>query len=191
MWPWRQPAPYVVGTLRSPVSVTLRAAAPAAPTVINPAGSGTGASFEIAPAVDGAAKYVVTPYKNGVAQAPMEVTGTAVSLATADVGGADAYSFTVAAKTSAGEVGPTTRVPDTGFLAVGTPLRPTSATATGGIGLVTLSFMCVGGAQPNTRGGCSAGPRAHLPPACSILRAGLPSDDCPLPLPVHLVPQCP
>ena len=88
--------------------------------MINPAGFNTGASFTIDPAVVGATKYVVTPYKNGVAQTAIEVTGTAVSLTTAQVGGDGSYHFTVAAKTSADDVGPTTRVPTTGFLAVGT-----------------------------------------------------------------------
>ena len=89
-----------------------------------------------------AAKYVVTPYKNGVAQAVIDVTGPAVSLATAAVGGADEYYFTVAAVTSGGASSAATRVPSgTDTLKVGTPLAPTGVTATSGeVGKATLSF---------------------------------------------------
>ena len=116
------------------------------PVISNIVKGPTGASFDFA-AVPKAAQYVITRYKNGVAQTPtitrLPSDPKAVSFTLAAPTDADAYSWQVVAVTAGG----VQSVPGTtGSLKVGVPLAPTGVTATGGVGKGDLQFRCASAA---------------------------------------------
>jgi hypothetical protein len=88
--------------------------------------------------------YIITPYKAGVAQAPMPFS-TATTQTVGGLTNATSYTFTVAAKNGIG-VGPASRA--TQAITIGAPIAPTNVTAKAGTGNATVSWNAPG--QNNT-----------------------------------------